>query len=181
MTRIQIVIKKSISRLSLSFLCLLLTSCVTVPEGITPVNHFDVSRYLGTWYEIARLDHSFERGLERVTAEYSLQDDGGVKVVNLGFNEKDQLWNEAQGKAYFVDADDSGHLKVSFFGPFYASYVIFALDSEDYQYAMITGPNRDYLWILARQPNIPEALLTELVSQAQDLGFDTQNLIYVMH
>jgi apolipoprotein D and lipocalin family protein len=95
-----------------------LTSCVTVPEGITPVNNFDVSRYLGTRYEIARLDHSFERGLEQVTAEYSLQVGGGVEVVNRGFNEKDQLWNEAQGKAYFVDADDSGHLKCLFLGHF---------------------------------------------------------------
>jgi apolipoprotein D and lipocalin family protein len=173
--------KKLICRLAISSLCLLLSSCVTVPEGITAVKDFELSRYLGTWYEIARLDHSFERGLERVTAEYSLQDDGGVKVVNRGFNVKNQLWDEAQGKAYFVEDEDSGYLKVSFFGPFYASYVIFELDREGYQYAMITGPNRDYLWILARQPNIPEALLTELVSQARDLGFDTQKLIYVMH
>ncbi|MFT6899399.1 MAG: apolipoprotein D and lipocalin family protein, partial [Paraglaciecola sp.] len=86
--RSQILLKKYICRLGFSCLCLLLTSCVTVPEGITPVKDFELSRYLGTWYEIARLDHSFERGLERVTAQYSLQDDGGVTVVNRGFKVK---------------------------------------------------------------------------------------------
>lgn len=179
--RSPIVLKKFICRLSFSCVFLLLTSCVTVPEGITPVNNFELSRYLGTWYEIARLDHSFERGLERVTAQYSLQDDGGVKVVNRGFNVEKQQWDEALGKAYFVGNEDSGHLKVSFFGPFYASYVIFALDRQGYQYAMITGPNRDYMWILARQPSLPEQALNALVKQAKSKGFDTRQLIYVKH
>lgn len=160
---------------------LAVAGCVNLPEGIKPVNHFELSRYLGTWYEIARLDHSFERDLMRVTAEYSLQADGGVKVINRGFNPNSQQWDEAQGKAYFVTDEHVGHLKVSFFGPFYASYVIFVLDSQGYEYAMVTGPNRDYLWILARQPSLSAQRLNTLVSQAKRQGFDTRQLIYVKH
>ena len=115
---------------------LLLQACSQLPENIEPVTDFDVNRYLGTWYEIARLDHSFERGLQQVTAEYSLRDDGGIKVVNRGFDTQKQEWDEATGKAYFVGDKNIGQLKVSFFGPFYGGYNIIALD-EAYQYAMV--------------------------------------------
>jgi apolipoprotein D and lipocalin family protein len=158
---------------------ILLVGCTSVPEGVSPVNEFELSRYLGTWYEIARLDHPFERGLEQITATYTLRDDGGVEVLNKGYNPQKDEWQDALGKAYFVGDQQLGHLKVSFFGPFYASYVIFVLDKTDYQYAMITGPDRDYLWILARTPKIDAALLAQLVEQAKTLGYATDNLIYV--
>ncbi len=159
----------------------LLLGCTSVPEGIKPVTGFELQRYLGTWYEIARLDHPFERGLNNITAEYSLRDDGGVNVLNSGFDIKEGEWQEAQGKAYFVENSDTGHLKVSFFGPFYASYVIFELDQEGYQFAMVTGPDREYLWILSRQPTLPDALLNRLLDKARGLGYAVGELIYVEH
>lgn len=159
---------------------LLLASCTGVPENIQPIKSFEVKRYLGTWYEIARLDHRFERGLSHVTAEYSLREDGGVKVVNRGYSEDDKEWKDAEGKAYFVDKPDIGHLKVSFFGPFYSSYVIFELD-KNYQYALVSGADQDYFWILARQPNLDPALQEKLIAQAKSLGFATDDLVMVNH
>lgn len=166
-------------RSPLIFLCILVGGCVSVPENVEPVHNFNLEKYLGKWYEIARLDHSFERGLTRVTATYSLRDDGGVKVVNRGYSEEDHAWSQAVGKAYFVKTPDVGYLKVSFFGPFYGSYVIFELDHAGYQYSVVSGPDKSYLWILARTPSISEALLHELVEKAASLGFDTQKLIFV--
>ena len=113
-------------------LFLLLTGCVGIPENVKPVENFKLESYLGKWYEIARLDHSFERGLSRVTADYSLRDDGGLKVINRGYSVKENKWKEAEGKAYFVRGSDEGYLKVSFFGPFYGSYIVFELDHENY-------------------------------------------------
>ena len=159
----------------------LLFGCTSVPDGIKPVSNFELPRYLGKWYEVARLDHSFERGLEQVSAVYSMQEDGGVSVVNRGFNSAKRDWQEALGKAYFVGDSSTGHLKVSFFGPFYASYVFFLLDINEYKYAMITGPEREYLWILARSPTLSAELLDSLVKHAKEMGFDTEKLIYVEH
>ncbi|MFH7565290.1 lipocalin family protein [Oceanimonas smirnovii] len=167
-------------RKGLFALLLLLTACAGKPDGITPVSGFELNRYLGTWYEIARLDHSFERGLEQVTAEYSLRDDGGVKVINHGFDAANNEWKEAEGKAYFVDSPDTAHLKVSFFGPFYGAYVVFSLD-DDYQHALVSGPNRDYLWLLARTPELDPAVQQALLEKAADAGFDTDKLIFVSH
>ena len=133
---------------------LFLTACTGMPENITPVKKFELDRYLGKWYEIARLDHSFERGLEKITAEYTLREDGGVSVINRGYSPKNDEWNVAEGKAYFVNDENEGYLKVSFFGPFYGSYVIFELDEENYQYAFISGPNTSYLWLLSRSPTL---------------------------
>jgi apolipoprotein D and lipocalin family protein len=149
------------------------------PQGVEPVGDFELQRYLGKWYEIARLDHSFERGLANVTAEYSLRDDGSVRVVNRGFSARKNGWDEAEGRALFVEGSDRGFLKVSFFGPFYGSYVVFELDRENYQYALVAGPDKSYLWLLARSPTIDKALLNRLVDRAAALGFDTSLLIYV--
>ena len=162
----------------LSF-ALAMAGCMGMPQGVEPVNEFDLDRYLGKWYEIARLDHSFERGLEQVTAQYSLRDDGGVRVVNRGHSVKDGEWNEAEGKAYFVESEDKGYLKVSFFGPFYGSYVIFELDKENYEYAFVSGPDTSYLWLLARTPQINDDILQLFMQRAQDLGFEVKNLILV--
>ncbi|WP_051687258.1 lipocalin family protein [Microbulbifer sp. HZ11] len=157
---------------------MLMSACTGVPDGVEPVEDFEINRYLGTWYEIARLDHSFERGLSQVTAQYSLREDGGVKVVNRGFDAENAKWQEAEGKAYFVDAPNVGHLKVSFFGPFYGSYIVFELD-EDYRYSMVSGPDRSYLWLLSRTPTVPDAVLQRYVRRARELGFDTEALILV--
>ena len=160
-------------------LMLTLSACMGVPEGIEPVTNFQLDRYLGTWYEIARLDHRFERGLSNVTAEYSKRKDGGVAVLNRGYQVKDDAWEDATGKAYLVAEPNVGKLKVSFFGPFYGAYNIFELDERGYQYSMVTGPDRSYLWILARTPDLPSAKLNALVSKAKASGFDIDALIYV--
>ena len=163
------------------FLICLLTGCVGIPENVKPVDNFTLEKYLGKWHEIARLDHSFERGLTRVTAEYSLRPDGGVKVVNRGYSAKENKWKEAVAKAYFVKGAEQGFLKVSFFGPFYASYVIFALDHENYQYSLVAGPSKSYLWLLARSPKMNEDIKNDLIAKARAAGFDTNRLIYVNH
>jgi len=155
------------------------SGCAGAPDGVEVVAEFELSRYLGTWYEIARLDHSFERGMSRVTANYSLRDDGGVTVVNRGYKLSKQEWEDATGKAYFVGAPDMGQLKVSFFGPFYGGYNIIELDKDGYQYALVAGPNRSYLWILARSPELDQETLDALVDKARNLNFPTDELIYV--
>lgn len=158
----------------------LLTGCaVNPPEGVRPVEGFDVSRYLGTWHEIARLDHRFERGLVAVTATYERRDDGTLKVVNRGFDPAKCAWREAEGRAKFTGPADVGQLKVSFFGPFYGGYTIFALDHREYRWAAVSGPNRDYLWFLARDAAISDELRGRLVAEARALGFATDRLIWV--
>ena len=159
---------------------LLITGCTGLPEGVHPVSDFELARYLGKWYEIARLDHSFERGLVQITAEYSMRKDGGVRVVNRGFSPATNSWKEVEGRAYFVASPDIGQLKVSFFGPFYGGYNIIALDRE-YSYAMIAGPDHSYLWILAREPELDVGLLQALIAQAAALGFPVDKLIFVDH
>ncbi len=163
------------------FVSLFLSGCVGLPEGVYPVDDFDLNKYLGKWYEIARLDHSFERGLDRVTAEYSLRDDGGVRVINRGLSIAENRWKEAEGKAYFVKARDEGYLKVSFFGPFYGSYVVFELDKEKYQYAFVTSYNKSYLWLLSRSMTVNKELIDRFIKRSKDLGYDTGNLIFVKH
>ncbi|MCB5162235.1 lipocalin family protein [Marinomonas algarum] len=160
-------------------LTVLLFGCTSAPKGITPVEDFQLSRYLGTWYEIARQNHSFEKGLSQVSATYTLQEDGGVAVLNRGYSEEEQAWKEADGRAYFVESANIGHLKVSFFGPFYGAYVIFELDKQDYQYAMVSGPNRKFFWLLSRTPQMPKEVIDELLAKAAALGFPVDELIIV--
>lgn len=168
-------------KMLLVFSILLLTGCLGMPEGVAPVQGFALDRYLGKWYEIARLDHRFERGLENITAEYSLRDDGGVRVLNRGYSADEKKWKEARGKAYFVDKTDEGYLKVSFFGPFYGSYVVFELDREKYQYAFVSGPDTSYLWLLSRTPTVPQEVIEKFKQKSKQLGFDTSALIFVRH
>ena len=160
---------------------LLVAGCTGMPRGVTPVSDFDVDRYLGEWYEIARLDHSFERGLEKITAQYSLKPDGGLRVVNRGFDTASGQCREAEGKAYFIGDPQTGRLKVSFFVPFYGAYNIIKLDHDGYRSALVCGPDTSYLWILARTPDLDRAIVEQLVSHAAELGFDTSQLIYVRH
>lgn len=156
---------------------LLINGCsVTVPNDITPIKNFDLSRYLGEWYEIARIDNRFEKGLTKVSANYSLREDGGVKVVNKGWDATRSKWKESIGKAYFVETPETGALKVSFFGPFYGGYNIIKLD-DNYQYSLVVGPDKDYLWVLSRTPTMPPELLNKYLSFASDHGFDRQRVL----
>lgn len=152
-----------------------------MPESVKPVEAFKLDKYLGKWYEIARLDHSFERGLTQVTADYSLKSDGGVRVINRGFSAVDNEWKEAEGKAYFVESDSEGYLKVSFFGPFYGSYVIFELEEKNYQYAFISGPNTDYLWLLSKTKTVDPEVIEKFKIMSKELGFNINDVIYVDH
>lgn len=155
-----------------------ITACAGIPEGIKPVSNFDVNRYIGVWYEIARLDNRFERGLNQISAEYRLRDDGGLTVINSGYNIESGKREYAEGKAYFTGNPDVGSLKVSFFGPFYGGYHIIELDRENYSYVMIAGSDRDYLWILSRTPKLDEIALNSLIAKAKTLGFKTDQLIF---
>ena len=158
-----------------------LAACTTPPEGVTPVTPFDMSRYAGKWFEVARLDHSFERGLTDVSASYKLQADGSVEVINRGFAADKGEWKQVVGKALFMGNANRASLKVSFFGPFYGGYHVIALDQAGYRWSMVIGPNRDYLWILARDKVLPDAVRTQLLVQAKQLGIAVDQLIWVKH
>jgi apolipoprotein D and lipocalin family protein len=152
--------------------------CTGIPEGIEPVTDFDQERYLGTWYEIARLDHSFERGLSEVTATYRANPDGSIAVLNRGFDQEEARWREAEGVARFVDSSTVAHLKVSFFGPFYGSYIVFEL-GENYEHAFVSGFNREYLWLLSRSPQVSDTLRNEFLETITKLGFAPDDLVWL--
>jgi apolipoprotein D and lipocalin family protein len=168
----------SIKTATILSIILALSGCAGLPKGVEPVSGFELSRYTGKWYEIARLDHKFERGLERVSTTYSLNDDGTVRVANRGFSTQKKTWKEAIGKAKFSGEPDIGQLKVSFFGPFYSPYVIFELDKENYQYAFITSSN-DSLWLLSRTPQISDHLKLKFIDEVTALGYPSDELIFV--
>ena len=159
---------------------ILLGSCVSIPDGAVPVKPFDKTKYLGKWYEIARLDFKFERNLNNTTATYSINEDGSIKVDNRGFDVVKKVWKQAIGKAKFVGDAQEGRLKVSFFGPFYAGYNVIALD-PDYKYALIAGKNLSYLWILSRETTVPDEVKQDYLKIAGDLGYKTEDLIWVEH
>lgn len=159
---------------------LFFSACSTIPEGVTAVSPFDINRYTGKWYEIARFDHSFERGLNNVTAEYSLISDGVIRVVNSGYDYENKIWKSAVGKAKFVGDESVGMLKVSFFWLFYSGYNVIALDRE-YRYAMVSGPGLNYLWILSREKTIPEKVKISYLEKARKMGFDISNFLWIEH
>lgn len=169
-----------IKRIGYLLLPLFLSSCVNKPSGIDPIGNFEVERYLGTWYEIARLDHSFERGMDNVTAEYAFRQDGGISVTNRGYERDHDRWKTAEGKAYFVEDEQTGFLKVSFFGPFYGAYVIFELDPH-YNYAFVSGPDSSYLWLLSRKPSISDDVKRNFIQTITDRGYNADELIWVKH
>lgn len=161
------------------FFCIaVLSGCTGTPEGVKPVTPFELERYLGQWHEIARLDHRFERGLTQVTANYSMREDGGVKVINRGFNAEENTWSEAEGKAYFIGDTNTGALKVSFFGPFYGSYNVARL-SDDYSMALVVGPSLDYAWLLARSNTPAKAQCDAFAQTATELGIKPQDWIWL--
>ncbi|SRR5690606_28190985 len=176
--------KKQIRNIGLlAFLALVLfgfNSCVSIPEKAEPVSNFDVNKYKGLWYEIARIDFKHERNMDNVTAQYSLNDDGSIKVLNSGYDYKKEKWEKAEGKAKFRGKKDIAALKVSFFGPFYSGYNVIALD-DNYQYALVAGKDLDYLWILSRTTEIPEDVKNNYLEKAKKIGYDTTQLIWVQH
>jgi apolipoprotein D and lipocalin family protein len=158
---------------------LALSACTGKPDDIKPVADFQADRYLGTWYEIARIDHRFEKGLSRVTADYSNREGGGIIVVNRGFDAATGKWKESTGKAFFVAGKDKGYLKVSFFGPFYGAYVVFEVDRPGYQYALVGGPDTSYFWLLSRTPVMDSALRDRLIDRAVAQGFRREDILLV--
>ena len=163
------------------FIAPLLSGCAGVPDEVEPVTGFELGRYLGTWYEIARLDHPFERGLSNITAEYSLREADGVRVINRGYSAEDKEWKQAEGKAFFVGDEETAMLKVSFFGPFYGGYNVIELDKQNYEWALVAGQNRAYLWILSRSSTMEPAVLEQLLETGKRLGFPVEELIWVDH
>lgn len=153
------------------------SSCVSIPEGATAVKPFDKEKYLGQWYEIARYDFKFERGLDHVTATYSIKDEHTIKVDNKGYRPAKQKWEQSIGKAKFVGDENEARLKVSFFGPFYAGYNVIAID-PDYQYALVVGNNLDYLWLLSRSKTMPQQVKEDYLAKAKALGYDTSKLVW---
>ncbi len=151
---------------------------VSVPKGITPVSGFDAKRYMGTWYELARIDHRFEKGLSETSAHYNLNADGSVTVINRGYNAAKQKWRESEGKARFLGEPDVAALKVSFFGPFYGGYNVVALD-DDYQTALVVGGSLDYFWLLSRSKRISERKFRKLLETAQAMGVDLSRVVVV--
>lgn len=160
---------------------LLAAGCGSLPKGLKPVENFQLHRYLGTWYEIARLDHSFERGRDNVTASYYLAPDNSVTVTNRGRDTKTGQYQTARARAVFMGKSDIASLKVTFFWPFWGAYHVIALDKQDYNWAMVTSSSRDYFWILSRTPTLDPLVLNELVSQAKDWQFATDKLIFPVH
>lgn len=156
-----------------------LGACSTSPPaGLAAVEPFELTRYLGKWYEIARLDHSFERGMSDVSATYALRPDGSVEVINRGYDVARQDWRQATGRALFTGPSERASLKVSFFGPFYGGYHVVALD-PDYRWALVVGPDRDYFWVLARERVLAPELRARLLARSRALGIDVDRLIWV--
>jgi apolipoprotein D and lipocalin family protein len=163
--------------LTFAFPLLFAGQAFSAPPKLVPVSGFDLNRYLGKWYEIARLPNSFEKDLVSVTATYSLRGDGKVKVVNEGYKKsKSGKHKVATGKAKFATSPDQGYLRVSFFWIFYGDYMIVELDPE-YKYALVAS-SRKYLWILSREPKMDNEVLDKLVKKAQELGFNTTKLYF---
>ncbi|HED30690.1 MAG TPA: lipocalin [Prosthecochloris aestuarii] len=156
---------------------ILLIGCIKVPDGLSVVEDFELERYLGTWHEIARIENSFEKNFSSVTATYTLDEDGTVRVLNKGYDAEEGKWKDARGRAKFVGDPSRGELKVSFFGPFYSSYNIIALDRDDYSWAMVSGYKTSLFWILGREPEMDAELLATLVARAEELGFDMTELV----
>jgi len=159
----------------LSFL--MISGCVSMPKGSRAAEPFSQEKYLGRWYEIARMDFTQERNLDSVTAEYSLREDGKIKVVNQGYNYKTGEWKRAEGKAAPVGNGNDGRLKVSFFGPFYSGYNVIAID-PDYKYALVYGDNTKYMWLLSREKTMPEEVVNKYLQMARGSGYKVEELVW---
>jgi apolipoprotein D and lipocalin family protein len=146
---------------------------------LKPVTGFDASRYLGTWYEIARLPHHFEKNLKAVSATYTIREDGSIDVLNQGYDSVKKKWKSAQGRACFKQGRDTALLRVTFFWPSYGEYKVILLDKENYAYAVVTSGTYKYLWIFARTPTLEEEALKKLVEFARKSGFEVSQIVFV--
>lgn len=171
-----------ITGLTLAFIgtALLTQSCKTIPQGVVAVDDFEVDKYLGRWYEIARFDFKHERNMNNVTANYSLKPNGTIRVENRGYDTTKSKWKESIGVAKFAEDEHMGMLRVSFFRPFYSGYNVVKIDPE-YQHALVIGESKKYMWILSRTPNMPKDVLQSYVEHAKSLGLKVENLVYVTH
>ena len=161
----------------ISSVATLLTGCLTTSD-IAAVKNFEPDRYMGTWYEIARLPQYFERGLDEVKAQYTLNDDGTIEVVNSGRKGSEPKSITGKAKLKYPDAKPlAGELRVSFFWPFYSDYRVIEL-APDYSYAVVTGGSMDYLWVLARKPTMEKKQLDDILGRAKANGFETDKLEY---
>lgn len=171
---------KNFTKLAILSFSITFISCQSIPKGATVVQNFDVKKYTGTWYEIARIDFKQERNLNSTVAQYTLKNNVDIKVENSGYNYVKEEWKDAVGNAKFRGSTTEGALKVSFFGPFYSGYNVFAVD-KDYKYALVGGKNYDYLWILSREKSIPEDVKQKYLKIATDFGYDVNDLIWIEH
>nr|WP_315028843.1 lipocalin family protein [uncultured Chryseobacterium sp.] len=176
------VIHKIVLPISLGALGLIIFNSysVGIPRRAVAVKNFDVKKYLGRWYEIARFDYRFEKNMDNVTAEYSENPDGSVRVLNKGYDYIKKVWNESIGEAKFVKDTTEARLKVSFFKPIWAGYNVIDID-EDYQYALVAGSSLKYLWILSRTTTIPESIRQRFLEKAKKIGYKTEDLIWIRH
>lgn len=154
--------------------------CQSIPKNATAVSPFSLDKYLGKWYELARLDFKYEEGLNNTTATYSMKDNGNVEVLNQGYDYEKKEWTEAKGRAKFRGENNVAELKVSFFGPFWAGYNVISL-AGDYEYALVAGKDTDFLWILARTTTIPDNIRNGFLQEAKKIGYNTDELIWVEH
>ncbi|MBB6369199.1 lipocalin family protein [Chryseobacterium shigense] len=151
-----------------------------IPKGAVAVKNFDAKKYLGRWYEVARFDYRFEKNMDNVTAEYSENTNGSIRVVNKGYDYIKKEWKESAGEAGFIKDKTDARLKVSFFKPIWAGYNVIDID-EDYQYALVAGSSLKYLWILSRTTNLPESMRQRFIEKAKKIGYNTDDLIWVKH
>lgn len=147
-------------------------------KGLETVSPVDLDKYKGTWYEIARFDHSFERNLSCVSATYTIRKDGKIDVLNKGYNSKKDKWSEANGIAKVPNANIPGEIKVSFFRPFYGDYFIMKLD-EDYNHVLVGSPTREYLWVLSRSKKMNDEVYADYIAFAEKKGFDVSKLLKI--
>lgn len=160
-------------------LCFIAWGCANIPEGATAVSPFDVNQYKGKWYEIARFDFKFEKNMKNVTAQYSLNEDGTIKVLNTGYDTIAKEWKTAEGHAKFVSDANVARLKVSFFGPFYSGYNVVMME-PDYENALVMGNDTDYIWFLSRKPTMPDSTRMKFIQKAKEIGYDTSRLIFTI-
>lgn len=160
--------------------CFLFSGCAKIPKNAQAVSPFDAEKYMGKWYEIARLDFKFEKDLNNTTAQYTFKEDESIAVLNRGFNVKKNEWQEADGKAKFVGDKNVAELKVTFFGPFYSGYNVIAID-QDYENALVIGESLKYMWILSRNKTISDSIKTDFLNRASDIGYKVEDLVWVEH
>lgn len=167
-----------IAALCLAAAAIFLKTRRSIPKGVKAIKPFDIKKYLGKWYEIARFDYRFEKNMINTSAEYFANEDESVRVINRGLDLQKGKFKEAEGKAVFAGNKKEGRLKVSFFWPLFEGYNVIALD-PGYNYAMVAGKNKDYLWFLSRGKTMPAEVKSAYLKKARSLGFNTDQLNWI--